>query len=194
VKKTVGTKPAGSSRKEHGVKVGDAALKKRTGKTWPQWFQILDKAGAKKLNHTQIATLLYEKLKVPGWWCQMVAVGYEQSRGMREIYQSGDSFSANLGRTFACGVSKLYSAFNDQEIRRAWLKRDRLEVSTANVNKSIRGKWDGASRLEVRFTPKGPVKTQLAIDHMKLASRTDVEKMKVFWTENLELLRKRVEA
>jgi hypothetical protein len=194
MKKSGGARRAGSSPKEHGVRVGDAVLKKRTGKTWPEWFPVLDKAGAKKMNHTQIATLLYDKFKVPGWWCQMVAVGYEHSRGLREIYQSGNGFSANLSRTFACGVSKVYSAFKDPKVRRAWMKKDFLEVSTANVNKTIRGKWDGKSRLEARFYPKGSTKTQIAIDHMKLSSRDEVDRMKAFWAEKLEHLRKHVES
>jgi hypothetical protein len=194
MKKSNSATPAGTKANKHGVKVGDDALKKRTGKVWADWFSILDKASAKKLNHAQIAPLLYEKFKVPGWWCLMVAVGYEHSRGLREIYQSGNGFSANLSRTFACGVSKVYSAFENQKIRDTWLNKNRFNVSTARPNKTVRGKWDEKSNLEVRFYPKGATKTQVAIDHMKLSSRKEVEQMKAFWAENLEHLRKRVES
>ncbi len=177
------------SGQEHGVRVGDEVLKERTGKTWAEWFPILDKAGAKKMNHTQIASVLHEKFGVPRWWCQMVAVGYEHSRGLREIYESCGGFSANVSRTLAVGVNTLFAACQDDRKRGKWLKGDALIISTARPRKTIRGAWNGESRLEIRFYPKGTAKTQVVIDHMKLSSGSEVEKMKAFWAENLERLR-----
>ncbi len=200
-KKTKVTKKAVSSKKaptkssgpltgqDHGVRVGDDVLKQRTGKIWTEWFPILDKAGAKKMNHSEIATLLHEKHGVPGWWCQMVAVGYEHSRGLRELHESGAGFSASVSRTFAIALKPLFAACADDKKRAAWLKGDKLIISTARPEKTVRGAWDGASRMEIRFYPKGAMKTQVVIDHMKLNSSADVAKMKTFWSENLERLR-----
>ena len=42
----------------------DEAVKAKTGKVWAEWFKILDKAGAKKWPHKEIAMYLYEKKKV----------------------------------------------------------------------------------------------------------------------------------
>ena len=58
------------------VGVGDDAVKKATGKTWTEWFTILDQAGAQKMNHRQIVTLLRDQHGVGSWWQQMVTVGY----------------------------------------------------------------------------------------------------------------------
>ena len=188
-RKAVSKKSGPLSGQEHGVRVSDEVLKARTGKTWAEWFPILDKAGAKKMNHTQIFNLMQEKFKVPGWWSQMVAVGYEHSRGMREIYESCGGFSANISRTLGIAVRPLFAACADDKKRAAWLKDDALVISTARPEKTIRGAWHVGSRLEIRFYPKGAEKTQVVIDHMKLNSRVDVEKMKAFWAENLERLR-----
>ena len=188
--KKVAAKTSGPlSGQEHGVRVGDEVLKERTGKTWAEWFPILDKTDAKKMNHTQITEVLHEKFGVPGWWCQMVAVGYEHSRGLREIYESCGGFSANVSRTLGIGVKKLFAACADDKKRGAWLKSDALVISTARPEKTVRGAWDGTSRMEIRFYPKGAAKTQVVIDHMKLSSRAEVDKMKAFWSENLERLR-----
>jgi hypothetical protein len=173
---------------DHGVRVGDEVLKERSGKTWAEWFPILDKAGAKKMNHTQIAGVLQKKFGVPGWWCQMIAVGYEHSRGLRKLHESSGGFSASISRTFGIAVKPLFTACADSAKRGAWLD-DKLVISTARPEKTVRGAWNGASRLEIRFYPKGAAKTQVVIDHMKLASSSDVEKMKRFWLENLERLR-----
>src|SRR5580704_12020346 len=109
------------SGQDHGVRVGDDVLKQRTGKTWAEWFPILDKAGAKKMNHTEISAVLHEKFGVPGWWCQMIAVGYEHSRGLRELHESCGGFTASVSRTFEIGVESLFAACVDDKKRRAWL-------------------------------------------------------------------------
>jgi len=72
--------------------IGASAVRKATGKDWQQWFTLLDKAGAAKMPHKDIACLLYQKHKLPGWWAQMVTVGYEQARGMREKHLSDNRF------------------------------------------------------------------------------------------------------
>ena len=46
----------------------DEAVKAKSGKTWAEWFKILDKAGAKKWQHKEIARFLYEKKRVSPWW------------------------------------------------------------------------------------------------------------------------------
>ena len=62
-------------------RVSDAAVEAKTGKTWQEWFALLDAAGARQMDHKSIAAHLDKKLGVPGWWAQMVTVAYEQARG-----------------------------------------------------------------------------------------------------------------
>jgi hypothetical protein len=188
--KKVAAKSSGPlNGQDHGVRVGDEVLKERTGKIWAEWFSSLDNAGAKKMNHTEIAAVLKKKFRVPGWWCQMVAVGYEHSRGLRQLHESSAGFSASVSRTLGVPVKQLFAACADGKKRGAWLAGDKLVISTSRPEKTVRGAWDGAGRLEIRFYPKGAAKTQAVIDHMKLASSSDVEKMKAYWSENLERLR-----
>jgi hypothetical protein len=42
--------------------------------------------------------------------------------------------------------------------------------------------------VQFYFTPKGASKTQLAIQHTKLPSREELERMKKFWGEQLDAL------
>jgi len=66
--------------------ISSAAVRKATTKTWAQWLALLDQAGAKKLPHKGIALLLQQKHRLGDWWCQMVAVGYEQARGQASAF------------------------------------------------------------------------------------------------------------
>ncbi len=62
--------------------MSDDAVKAATGRDWAHWRRHLDAAGAAELAHIDIARLLYND-GVPGWWSQMVTVGYERKIGKR---------------------------------------------------------------------------------------------------------------
>jgi hypothetical protein len=168
----------------------DEAVKAKTGKAWADWFKILDKAGAKKLTHQEIWKYLKEKQDVGPWWSQMVAVEYERARGLRELHQKcTGEYSASGSRTMAVPVAKLYNAWVDESLRKEWLGAAKIEISTKTENKSLRAAWDGnKSRLSVNFYGRGPDKTQVAVDHMKLADSKECEKMKAYWVAALNRL------
>jgi hypothetical protein len=67
--------------------MSDEAVEAKTGKTWSRWFKHLDAAGARKMTHQEIVAHLRDKHDVRPWWQQMVAVTYEQARGLREIHE-----------------------------------------------------------------------------------------------------------
>ena len=173
----------------------DEAVKAKTGKAWAEWFKILDKAGAKKWAHKEIAAYLHEKQKVAAWWCQMVAVGYEHERGLRQKFQKCDGeFSASGSRTLTVPLVKAYAAWTDEKLRQRWLPGAKMEITTATPGKSLRAKWDEDTRLSVNFYDKGAGKAQIAVDHMKLASSEECAKMKSYWFAALNRLQEILEA
>ena len=166
------------------MQIGDEAVKAKTGKVWAEWFKILDHAGAKKMNHAEIAAHLHTKLKVPNWWCQMVAVGYEKERGLRETNQRGENnFNAGVSRVVQIPIAKLYKAWADDQIRRSWLKGDMMEITTARRNKSIRAKWNDTSRVSIMFYEKGDGKSQIVFDEFKIAHAAEANRRKTFWID-----------
>lgn len=176
-------------------RMSDAAVKERTGKTWPEWFKILDKAGAKKMRHQDISAYLNKEHKVGPWWSQMIAVPYEHARGLREKFQKCDGeFAASGSRTLSVPISKSYDAWTNETLRQRWLPNAKIEITTATKNKSLRAKWNGgASRLSVNFYAKGGGKSQVAVDHMKLPSSKECAKMKAYWFEALNHLQEILE-
>ena len=74
-------------KKKKAAGVSDEAVHAKTGKTWKEWYRILDAAKAKKMAHKEIAAYLAKEHIKSGWWSQMVAVAYEQARGLREKHQ-----------------------------------------------------------------------------------------------------------
>ena len=169
--------------------ISTAAVKKATGKTWAQWLALLDKAGAKKLSHKDIALLLHQKFKVPDWWCQMVTVGYEQARGLRVKHQKADGFEVSVTKTMVAPVDRAFAAWKESAQREQWLPRTPLTVRKATPHKSIRILWPDDTTVSVNFWPKGPLKCQVVPQHGKLATPEAAEKMKAYWADKLEALR-----
>jgi len=172
----------------------DEAVKARTGKGWAEWFKILDQAGAKKWPHKEIAKYLGHEQNVGPWWGQMVAVAYEHERGIRQKFQKCDGeFSTSGSRTMAAPMGKAFAAWTDEKLRKRWLPDGKLEITTATPGKYVRGRW-GASRLSVGFLGKGAAKTQVAVDHGKLANSRECAKMKTYWFTALNRLQNILEA
>lgn len=167
--------------------MSDAAVAAKTGKTWAQWVRALNAAGAAKLSHREIAAYLHATLGVPGWWAQMVTVGYERLARGRKKGETATGYSVSASRTVGVAPSRLFGAWMSAAERKRWMRGEKLKISTATAPKSIRAAW-GSSRVAIMFYPKGAAKTAVAVDHMKLASEREAAKMKSYWTKQLDAL------
>ena len=174
--------------------VGSDAVARATGKAWDQWLGILDKAGAAAMPHKAIAKLLSEKYAVPPWWSQMITVGYEQARGMREAYQKADGYSASASRTMAAGIERLYGAWADPALRSLWLGAAPVAVTRSKDGRSMNMAWKaGDSRVEVSFMPQGAGKSKVTVQHDRLADSDAVAEKKGFWAGALGRLKQLLE-
>lgn len=174
--------------------ISDEAVKKATGRDWKEWLRLLDKAGAKKLAHREIATIVSEQFGAPPWWSQMVTVTYERERGLREVHQTPAGFQASVSRTMAVPIDELFAAWNDAKRRRSWLRASKIIVRKATPNKSIRITWSDGTNVEAGFFAKGATKSQVAVQHSKLAGKADVAAKKALWSEALTRLREQLES
>jgi hypothetical protein len=168
----------------------DAIIKERTGCTWERWVKALDHAQAYTWTHRDIAKHVHEKYKVPGWWAQTVTVGYERIKGLRAVGQRRDgSFEATKSRTFSVPLVRLYRAFHDARTRAQWLPGVDLTVRTATRGKSMRITWPDRTSVAVGFASRGAGKSQVAVQHEKLADRAAAARMKQYWAERLDALK-----
>ncbi|MBA3585646.1 MAG: hypothetical protein H0W36_14210 [Gemmatimonadetes bacterium] len=176
------------SQKIAGIR--DEVVVRRTGRSWSDWLAELDKAGAEKMSHKEIAERLWEAHpEIGGWWCQMITVGYEQARGKRVANETPDGFQVGASKTIRVPVAKLYQAWAEEATRDRWLPDAPLTVRKATAAKSMRIGWEGgASRIAVYFTDKGPAKSQVAVNHERLPDTAAAERMKAFWKERLARL------
>ena len=173
-----------------GPRMSDEAVAAKTGKNWKQWFTIIDKAGGRKMTHQEIVKLLNSKHNVGPWWGQMVTVTYEQQSGLRQNHEKPDGFQVSVSRTVNTPLSSLYSAFESSASRKEWLGEDGLVTRKATKNKSMRVTWkDGKTSLEINFYSKAKDKSQVVVQHSKLASAGAAARMKTYWAKALDRLR-----
>jgi hypothetical protein len=185
------TAPAGESKRDLAQVAGmsDDAVRAKTGRNWQEWVRVLDAAGAASMPHREIATYLYEEQQVPGWWAQMVTVGYERIRGLRDIGQRrGGSYEASKSKTLPVPLAELYRACSNARKREQWLPDTKLVVRKSTPEKTMRITWEDGTAVEMYFVAKGEAKSQLAIQHRKLPTRAAADQMKSYWDARLGAL------
>jgi hypothetical protein len=169
--------------------MSDEKIKAKTGCTWERWVHALDRKGADKMAHRDIAALVNEKYKIDGWWSQTVTVGYERIKGLRARGQRRDgTFEAGKSRTFNVPVTVLFDAWANSSTRRRWLNGESVKVRTATAPKSIRLGWSDGSIIAVGFLAKGKSKSSVALAHTKLPDRETANRWKQYWSDRLDAL------
>lgn len=171
---------------------GNDALRAATGKDWSEWLALLDAAGAaaKGLDHDRLLDLAMQSLpESAGWWAQMVSVGYERARGLREKHEScNGEFQATLSKTFPVPLFAAFAAWADASLRGAWLDAPGLSFTKLNAGRNIRARWPNGALLDIRFNATGPDKCQVVVDTMKLDDAEAVRQAKAFWQAQFERL------
>ena len=172
-----------------GPGMSDAAIQKVTGRTWDEWFALLDAWGGTAHNHTKIARHVHEAYGIDGWWAQNVTVGYERARGMRAVNERPDGFSVNASKTFPVPVARLFAAFMDEEEREHWLDGIDLRPRTSQPFKSARfDVLPGEGRLAVTFIARGDAKSSVQLEQARLADAEAIARQRTLWKAQLDRL------
>jgi hypothetical protein len=155
--------------------MSDDAVRKATGRIWAEWVNVLDGAGAMSKTHREIVKIV----NAGNWWSQMVTVGYERIRGLRDKGQRrGGGYEAGKSKTFNVPVARLFDAFRKSLPTGA-------SVKSATPNKRMRIAWADGTTVEAMFLSKSADKSVVAVTHQKLADKSAADKMKAWWGEQL---------
>jgi len=169
---------------------GDDALHRQTGRDWAAWCKLLDAEGAATLTHQQIVAIVRDKFDGGSWWSQMITVGYERLRGLRQVGQgrakgAAGAFAVSANKTLPIDAATAQSFFTQPQRRAAWL-HDPVTLRTT-TEKSVRLTWTDGTIVAVFITPKG-AKSSVSVDHGKLPSAEAAEAMRAHWKAALDRL------
>lgn len=162
--------------------MSDEKVKAATGCRWEKWVKALDHDGAKAMSHRDLARHIREKYGTPSWWTQTVAVGYERIRGLRARgQQRSGEWTVNKSKTIAASAARVFEQFA------GWARKAKLAVRASRPGKSLRLTWEDGSPVDLTFVPKGE-KTQTTVEHRKLRSKEDADRLRAYWGEQLAAL------
>ncbi len=167
-------------------------VKKLTGKPIEDWFALLDERGARTMKHDAIFALVssIEGLKPLGEWNRnLLTTTYEWDRGLKQRGQKEDGFEISVSKTIPVPVAILYQAWIEEPLRARWMPGQQPAISKATENKSLRMLWrDNTTRVSVVLYRKGEEKTQVVVQHMKIAGAGQAATLKQYWSERLNAL------
>ncbi|WIB14915.1 hypothetical protein DEJ34_12310 [Curtobacterium sp. MCPF17_050] len=122
-----------------------------TGAAPDDWYDRLDRADGCTIGHTAIAAWLVAQ-GVDPWWAQSVAVGYEQSRGLRVPGQRSDG-------TFAVSASRQVDGDREAVLDRA------VVVASAAFGHGPTSERRGGKRPSARWTSADRESVLLTTEH-----------------------------
>jgi hypothetical protein len=170
---------------ETGLSSNESVVK-ATGRSWAEWYALLDEDGARQLGHAAIARHVGAAYDVSGWWAQQITVSYERARGMRAVHERPEGYSVTATKTIGASAEALFDALAGLD--------DRLTVRTATKPRGARFNFeDGRTRVIVGIEAKGPEKATIALEHARLEA-DEAEPMKAHWRERLARLKSELEA
>lgn len=170
--------------------VTDEVVKSHTGKSFAEWFAILDERGGPKQGRREINNFLYGECKVDIWCCATLNIEYEAARGVlekdgrpkgypsapprpsmprwRRSTRRGRPREA-LDRWFGAGSTAAVTdggAFRNQDGDAGTFKRVR-------PNRDLRFTWEHPAHtrggiVDVAFQDKGKGKTGLIVTHDRI--------------------------
>jgi uncharacterized protein YndB with AHSA1/START domain len=167
--------------------VTDDAVTAKTGKTWDEWCKILDRAGARMMEHREIALLLHEEMGVPTWWSQVVATGYENERGIRQDERGGPAgkrYEVTLTKIVAAGREATWAAWQDRAMLARWLPDVEFAVSKTVAPKMMELKWPDEKRVTVKFFERRG-RTRVVVTQARLAEN-ETDAARRYWSAALD--------
>jgi hypothetical protein len=174
------------------IGIHDDTVREKTGLNWADWFKVLDKAGGRMMDHPNITAYLRQQHGLTKWWSQTVTSGYEQERGIRQKHQKGTKFSVDISKVVAAPLAAVWAAWRDRATLNRWLPGASFQVRSFTQDKIMHLEWPDGTKVDVAFKEKGG-RTRTVVTHGRLPEQADIERVRPYWTEALERLKKVVE-
>lgn len=170
------------------------AIERATGRNWDEWLRSLEAAGAKDLDHKDLATRveaeLAGKVDNPGWWAQSLTVAYEQHVGRRVPGQAQDgTFQTSVSKSTALAMEELmdsWTAFaaSDEEVLSLVSGVPRVSGTDKRMNWRVKGE-DG-SGVQVTSEPKKTGAASLIVTLTGLPTFERSQEARASWADIVE--------
>lgn len=192
--------------------VTDEGCKAATGRTFAEWFSVIEAAGLSDKRRDAIQLVYNETNRGKDvWWPTTIWVEYERSRGV-VVKKDGrpEGFNICCTKGFKQTPADLFPHFATEAAFAAWVPgwSGAMEEGSAftcgeaagtvgrvRPAKDIRMVWNSPGRspteIEVQFAVMGG-KTTINFYHKRIETRAEADGLRRAWGEALERLKARV--
>lgn len=162
------------------------SVRSGTGRSYEQWYELLDNAGARDLSHQEIARWIAAQGVDSGWWCQSITGSYERHIGRRVEGQTctGDfktSTSRTLDATLDEVLQRWCTTVDGQTEFNGVPVAEKPSVAATGRWRYWRAKLADGGRVTVSITSAPSGRTSFGLSHDKLAGADEVELWKTYW-------------
>lgn len=188
-----------------------ASVLKHTSRSWDEWIGILEKAGARQLEHAEIAALLKRKFKLTAWWQHAVAWGFEVHIGRKvEGRNAKGRWSLTATKSLHAPAKDVWAYLVGEEGQSKWLKTlDAIsiepkatfetedgfygEIRTMKKGERLRFSWsdpdwDRPSYVQMYAMKRPKEKCLMVFMHTDLPDSRSRDEMRSRWKTVLEEL------
>ena len=170
--------------------VTDADVKKKTGRTWQEWFALLDRDGAAKLDRSRITRIVASKYGIGLWWRRTIAKAYEQARTARDAAKGIASGPvANTSRAMQQPMRALSATMHDLEARARRLKSRTFADRPAPGTISMRGSAS-VGNVDISGDRFEALPSESGVVAESIRDVSPVRKMRAFWKARVDSLQK----
>lgn len=169
------------------------ALEGATKRSWAEWLQLFEQAGATALAHPEIARIARQampgELQNPDWWAQGVAIAFEQSAGLRVPGQSATGeYRVGASRTLSLSreeATERWDALNSGRAEQGGHRVADVRRSTTAKRSFWRATLEGAGQVEVSVEAKGEDRSVCTVQHTRLLEADSIETWRAHWKSRL---------
>ena len=193
--------------------VSDESVKRETGKSFSEWWKVLDAFGGPAKGRREIGVHLIQELKVDPWWSATLQVEYERHKGLVEKDGRGKGYTICATKSVKAPPERCWELLATGRALDAWFgPKNVLDLkaggSLANADgnaadvkgvtpgKTIRLVWKDASApgtpVEIKLQAAAG-KTTVMVTHDRLQTREEADGLRAAWGEALERMKKLAE-
>lgn len=189
----------------------DAEMKSKSGKTWDQWFKVLDDFGGPARGRREIGNFLADTHKMDAQLTATVNVEYEAARGVVEKDGRPKGYMICATKTIGAPAATVFSAWSTEKGWNSWFTRKaeldfreggRYATDDGNAgefkkireNKAIKFTWENPKHtpgtvVETTFQPKGDGRCVVMVAHDRIQTRVEADELRAVWGGALDRLK-----
>jgi uncharacterized protein YndB with AHSA1/START domain len=190
--------------------IGDADVKRVTGKSWETWFKVVDDMDGASIGRRAVTERLVADHGLAAWWAQTVAVDWETARKVHLKDGRPKGYFICVTKTIAAPAERIFDAFGDPRQLSTWLGagatatfKEGGTFATGDGNRGtylkltrprkLKLTWDDGdpavvSSIEVILTPKGE-KTGFLLNHDRIPTRPLADGLRAAWAGAVDRLK-----